>query len=1805
MTSIARPLSTSAAALAVTLCLATASLHAQDEGFPTEEANIGRGFGGGVSKVFDAGDLDDVNLFNGNLTVTIPVGPTYPVAGGLSYGLRLVYNANVWDHRVTPCGDGPDICPRTEMTEAWPQLDSNAGVGWKLSLGELYPPNRRDGQTEDVLAINKGGDWLYIGPDGARHTFYQDLHHEVADNDADLLYTNDGSYLRLRVEPLPPSGGRHARTVQLPDGVEHRFEAFRVDPGAAPDGSDLDEYEEDWRLVSIRDPFGNEVTVDYVDALDGSTRTWVIRDSHGRETRAFFILDPTEQEPERQTGIYAGTTPVRWLLDRVELPAFDGTTAVWDLLYNVDLEADPERLWRSRHHDHVLVENTVLAPLLRKIVLPDCDVVGGRYECFQGNASTLEMGYYNDSVTTTPRGALSRLQLPTGGRIEWSYGDYLFPVHQHCASPCPIGDNCQVEGEPPPPLPQWGTRVWGVTERRRVSASGADLGTWTYDAGFETDPYACANGNTIFVATQQVTTVTDPLGNQTRSYFSVFQQKGNEALVAGGATPFNDLFTPAGWSTRGYALPFTREVTKTNTPVGDLFLSTEVLNAQGQKVRRTWVRYEQDPPPPGSDCSTGGRSCADTNRRVVASRLSQEVGSRDSGTFRDRELSNFDGLGHFRAELTAGSQDYLPPFTRTVRRSYNADQSYSPSNPDTGAAAVLGLTLPVAGDPWLLNLFDSESIEMGGEKRTRRFCHDPATGFLQGTRVLADPTGVSRRPDDLLTLRQADGEGNVAREELYGGDTQSLPTGSDCPTPAFAATQRRDHTYAYGSPATTWVVDDRDGSPLLQERNDSIDLDTGLVARSKDPAGVETTFQYDGLGRPTSVVESEGVTTATAYQRAALLRAPDGSVTGISSKATQTVEVRDGQGTLVGKTVSTLDDLGRVVLQATDLPGGKTAVVDATYDELGRLATLSEPGNGAPGKDTTIARDLDGRPTLVTRPDLTTVTLLYRSDREVDRTVKVHTGTGDVDATTTLTLDAFGRLVQVTEPSGTAGAASTTTYAHDAGDQLTRVTASDGTTTQIREFLHDPRGLLQCESHPELGAIGASCSNGGAGRVLYSGYDAAGNPGEVITGGVTLRHVYDRAGRAVQIWDQGANRLLRELFYARDNRSASDRSAGKLVLAKAHNLLPVASTVAGGAGQATVTEAYTYGGSRGRLSEVSLRATLGRKFTSTLTYDAQGHVAEVGYPRCAAGGCQATLPERKVKSSYAKGLLTRLEEVDPVNPAVVLATLVSSVTYHPSSRVAELTHGGTTPTKDVFAVDPNGMGRVGGVLFERSGTPLWNLGSYAYDAAGNVVSIGVDSYQYDRVNRLVRGTVLGGTKEQVASYDVFGNLTSLTTGGNTNPGLEPADPELGIPDPVDPATNRLNAATYDARGNVTSLLTLGSVNPIDYDPFNRPVHLASDNVNKLFLYDASGRRVAVLDERAGSERWSLRGPNDKVLREAERTDAGWSWSRDHVFAGSSLVAAETPAGRRHYHLDHLGSTRLVTDDAGNELTRYTYYPFGQLAGQAGDDRLLFTGHERDLNCEGECPSTEDHDDLDYMLARYYSPVVGRFLSVDEESGTPGEPQRWNRYTYASGNPVGRVDPDGQDDLNAELFLMTQTDLVTPMRTPADAWRAEVGPRVSGSYVAGSERLGLEFSKGQLTNFGVVLETDLTYDIVSGAKQAVNVTVTTKSVRVDMGAPYGVTALAANEPLENGTQFIADARGAHILLRSVTEDLDAPLRLSDVGFSTSSVVGIRARIRTTFTYRDLYNYLANTVNDFHQWLNRVSGQTLAEEIETTP
>ncbi len=266
-------------------------------------------------------------------------------------------------------------------------------------------------------------------------------------------------------------------------------------------------------------------------------------------------------------------------------------------------------------------------------------------------------------------------------------------------------------------------------------------------------------------------------------------------------------------------------------------------------------------------------------------------------------------------------------------------------------------------------------------------------------------------------------------------------------------------------------------------------------------------------------------------------------------------------------------------------------------------------------------------------------------------------------------------------------------------------------------------------------------------------------------------------------------------------------------------------------------------------------------------------------------------------------------------------------------------------------------------------------------------------------------------------YDDFGNIQQLSTPGFAALNLNPSA-----------TTNRLglSGARYDAAGNLTDI-TIGSES-FDYafDGATMMKHLRSNTDQaRVFIYNASDERILTFDcfgpgatstctTQPASLTWTLRGLQNEVLRVYDQPAGGsFGWTRDYVHRGGQTLATIEPDGSggeltSHLHLDHLGTPLQITR-GGQQVALHNYYPFGQEATSAGADeiQLKFTGHERDKTGTGV------RSELDYMHARYCSPVLGRFLSVDPaKSSVLTQSTTWNRYSYVSNNPLRYNDPSG-------------------------------------------------------------------------------------------------------------------------------------------------------------------------------------------------
>ncbi len=204
--------------------------------------------------------------------------------------------------------------------------------------------------------------------------------------------------------------------------------------------------------------------------------------------------------------------------------------------------------------------------------------------------------------------------------------------------------------------------------------------------------------------------------------------------------------------------------------------------------------------------------------------------------------------------------------------------------------------------------------------------------------------------------------------------------------------------------------------------------------------------------------------------------------------------------------------------------------------------------------------------------------------------------------------------------------------------------------------------------------------------------------------------------------------------------------------------------------------------------------------------------------------------------------------------------------------------------------------------------------------------------------------------------------------------------------------------TYDLNGNLATLTTATRTNSYTWDAVDRLVALTNWSgggyIASQFEYDAMGHRV----------------------RETELTNGVIAADRRLVWSGNAIAeerdAAGTTVTKRffsqgeqvggnsyYYTRDHLGSVREVLDGSGTLQARYDYDPYGRRSVVSGTFQATFgyTGHYWNAA-----------SGLHFAMYRTYDPSNGRWLSRDPIKENRG----LNLYGYVGNNPINAIDPKG-------------------------------------------------------------------------------------------------------------------------------------------------------------------------------------------------
>lgn len=353
---------------------------------------------------------------------------------------------------------------------------------------------------------------------------------------------------------------------------------------------------------------------------------------------------------------------------------------------------------------------------------------------------------------------------------------------------------------------------------------------------------------------------------------------------------------------------------------------------------------------------------------------------------------------------------------------------------------------------------------------------------------------------------------------------------------------------------------------------------------------------------------------------------------------------------------------------------------------------------------------------------------------------------------------------------------------------------------------------------------------------------------------------------------------------------------------------------------------------------------------------------------------------------------------------------------------------------------------------------------YGYDPIGNLSFFkdGNDETQfhYDALNRLTQAIQAKATPEFFA-FDPAGNLLAMSDNAPTAPGLVKGNRLLIQGD---------KKFTYDARGNLVQE-TRGQdgkqIKRFTYNLNNQLIEVKSNHrdQNVSFKYDPLGRRIEKQDA-FGATRYLW---TDNLLAQEQRNDS----KKTYVYEPQTFKPiAQIHNGKiYHYHVDHLGTPRELTDPEGKIVWKAKYKTYGNLALKEVEEV------ENNLRFQGQY--FDEETGLHYNRFRYYHPGTGQFINQDPIGLLGG----LNNYQYAP-NPVQWIDPLGlcKDKKTAdqrEVHPISKDDIKFHKRYGGEEYEFYVdgpnGPLELAYTTVKPDEKSLEFYINNTFNKGIIIK----------------------------------------------------------------------------------------------------------------------------------
>ncbi|MCP4986708.1 MAG: hypothetical protein GY928_11825 [Colwellia sp.] len=299
--------------------------------------------------------------------------------------------------------------------------------------------------------------------------------------------------------------------------------------------------------------------------------------------------------------------------------------------------------------------------------------------------------------------------------------------------------------------------------------------------------------------------------------------------------------------------------------------------------------------------------------------------------------------------------------------------------------------------------------------------------------------------------------------------------------------------------------------------------------------------------------------------------------------------------------------------------------------------------------------------------------------------------------------------------------------------------------------------------------------------------------------------------------------------------------------------------------------------------------------------------------------------------------------------------------------------------------------------------------SYQYGLAKEISQRNNDgqitTYQYDSIYRLQQAetTQLDNSK-RLENYQLDANSNRLASHNQDHWHYNAAGQ-------ITSTGEGLAATTYthDANGNLTLRSRENSQLTFIYDGQNRLVQVENESAQIIarYQYDPFDRRLSKTV--AGITTYYLysnegliaeyNAQGEVLTRYGYRPDT--TWGTDPVFI--ETASALNPNTKRYfyYHNDQLGTPYKITDNTGYVVWQTQFDSFG--------NALLADNNQISNNLRFPGQYFDAETGLHYNWRRYYDPELGRYITADPIDLAGGA----NLYTYVDGDPINRIDPNGE------------------------------------------------------------------------------------------------------------------------------------------------------------------------------------------------